>query len=40
MYRTAFLSSSLLISSLEMSDTQSMSLTYEPASEPMYIDVK
>jgi len=29
--------SSLLLSSLELSDTKSMSLKYEPASEPLHI---
>ena len=31
---------SLLLSSLELSDTKSMSLKYEPASEPLHISVK
>ena len=29
-----------LLSSLELSDTKSMSLKYEPASEPLHISVK
>ena len=33
-------SSSLLLSSLELSDTKSMSLKYEPSSEPLHISVK
>jgi len=33
-------SSSLLLSRLELSDTKSMSLKYEPSSEPLYISVK
>ena len=32
-------SSSLLLSSLDLSDTKSMSLKYEPASEPLHISV-
>ena len=35
-----FFSSSLLLSSLELSDTKSMSLKYEPASESLHISVK
>ena len=33
-------SSSLLLPSLELSDTKSMSLKYEPSSEPLHISVK
>jgi len=33
-------SSSLLLSSLDLSDTQSLCAEYEPASEPLHISVK
>ena len=33
-------SSSLLLSSLELSDKKSMSLVYEPSSEPLHISAK
>ena len=33
-------SSSLLLSSLELSDTKDMRLKYEPVSEPLHISVK
>jgi hypothetical protein len=35
-----FSSSSLLLSSLELSDTKSIRLKYEPSSEPLHISAK